>query len=205
MSPQVIKRAIEPFFTTKEVGRGTGLGLSMVYGFVKQSHGHMHIYSEVGLGTSVKLFLPRSEADAKERSRPSAEPAVAPQGRGERILVVEDDPSVRTAAVALLEGLNYRAIEAEDAASALAILRDGVGVDLLFSDLMMPNGMTGLDLLRAARERRPELKVLLTSGYPAQVIEQRGVLQLDAPLVSKPYRKRGLAIALRRALAEGPK
>ena len=202
MPPEVIERAFEPFFTTKEAGHGTGLGLSMVYGFIKQLRGHVKIYSEVGHGTSIKLYLPQAR-------RPSAavEPAAAaapyPAGH-EAILVVEDEASVRAVAVSILENLGYRVVQAEDALSALAILETSEPIDLLFTDLMLPNGMSGQDLLREARGLRPALKALFTSGYSAQFIAARGDSDLNVPLLGKPYRKHKLAEAIRDVLDGAP-
>lgn len=199
MTQETAARAIEPFFTTKEVCQGTGLGLSMVFGFVKQSRGHLVIYSELGFGTSIKIFLPRAKDDATAVSGERNSNGVE-YGRGETVLVVEDDVEVRGLAVTLLESLNYKVRAAQDGPSALHVLGTHPEIDLLFTDLMMPGGMSGIDLLREARRARPNLKALLTSGYPAQVIESRGAAPSEAPLLGKPYRKRELARAIRAAL-----
>jgi CheY-like chemotaxis protein len=200
MAPEVIEHAFEPFFTTKGVGQGSGLGLSMVYGFVKQSGGHVKIYSEIGHGTSVKLYLPRAEvaAPAVEKAATRA-PEQGAVGR-ETILVVEDDVAVRTVAVSILEGLGYAVRQAEDGHAALSILQRASDIDLLFTDLVMPNGMSGQDLLRKARETRPALKALFTSGYSEHVIQDRGVTDAGIPLLGKPYRKQQLAAAVRGVL-----
>jgi CheY-like chemotaxis protein len=203
MSADVAARAIEPFFTTKEVGKGSGLGLSMVYGFVKQSQGHMVIYSELDFGTSIKLFLPRAADAATARSADTA-PENAQRARGETILIVEDDVDVRAVAVTLLEGLGYKVRAAQDGPSALHALAAHNDIALLFTDLMMPGGMTGVDLVHAARRDRPNLKALLTSGYPAQVIESRGAAPTGARILAKPYRKRELARAIRAAIDGEP-
>jgi PAS domain S-box-containing protein len=195
----VLERVFEPFFTTKEVGRGTGLGLSMVYGFVKQSRGHVKIYSEVGHGTSIRLYLPR--AVQPSQSMPTSAPAGETIAGGrETILVVEDDASVRSMAVGVLEGLGYDVCQAPDGQSALELLRADTRIDLLFTDMVMPNGMNGHDLIRAATGLRPDLKALLTSGYSEQFIKTGG----DAPnvrLLNKPYRRESLATAVRLALS----
>ena len=197
MDADVVARAVEPFFTTKGVGEGTGLGLSMIYGFVKQSNGALMIYSEVGFGTSVKLFLPRAvQAAAPEEARN----APFARATGETILVVEDDPDVREVALAMLEGLGYMTRQAPDGPSAIAIIKADRSIQLLFTDLMMPGGMSGIHLLEEARRLRPELKAVLTSGYPTQLMEKRGVTPADAPLLGKPYRKRALSEAIRKAL-----
>jgi PAS domain S-box-containing protein len=199
MPPEVVERVFEPFFTTKEVGRGTGLGLSMVYGFVKQSRGHVKIYSEVGHGTSIKLYLPRA-TDAE--ARPSEDPAapVAHKGGDETVLVVEDSSAVRKVAVSMLRGLGYRVREAEDGKAALAILREPGAIDLLFTDLVMPNGIDGQELLVMAREQRPGLKALFTSGYSEHFLKGRGATDRSVPLLGKPYRAHQLAEAVRKAL-----
>jgi CheY-like chemotaxis protein len=198
MPPEVVERAFEPFFTTKGIGHGSGLGLSMVYGFIKQSGGHVKIYSEPGHGTSIKLYLPRAEEAAPIAAGPAgAEAHQAAVGR-ETILVVEDDPAVRTVAVNILEGLGYHVRQAEDGHAALAILQRAE-VDLLFTDLIMPNGMSGQDLLRKAREHRPDLKALFTSGYSEHVIQGRAS-DADVPLLGKPYRKQQLAASVRSVL-----
>ena len=200
MSADVMEHAFEPFFTTKDVGRGTGLGLSMVYGFVKQSRGHVKIYSEIGHGTSVRLYLPRAESGATASIPAAADAPETPRSSGETILVVEDDAGARKVAVTILNSLGYRVLEAEDGKTALAILHEDRTIDLLFTDLIMPNGMSGHDLLRKARERRPELRALFTSGYSKQFIEGRGEFDSNVPLVGKPYRKQRLADAIRGAL-----
>jgi PAS domain S-box-containing protein len=198
MPPEVVERAFEPFFTTKGIGHGSGLGLSMVYGFIKQSGGHVKIYSEPGHGTSIKLYLPRADEAAPIAAGPAgAEAHQAAVGR-ETILVVEDDPAVRTVAVNILEGLGYHVRQAEDGHAALAILQRAE-VDLLFTDLIMPNGMSGQDLLRKAREHRPDLKALFTSGYSEHVIQGRAS-DADVPLLGKPYRKQQLAASVRSVL-----
>ena len=196
MPPEVVERVFEPFFTTKEVGRGTGLGLSMVYGFVKQSKGHVKIYSEVGHGTSIRLYFPKAvpQQQALPADASTTEAARLPTGR-ETILVVEDDASVRSMTVNSLEALGYKVREAADGKIGLGIVREGVPIDLLFTDMIMPNGMSGLELIRAARKLRPDLKVLLTSGYSEQFVRPSGVR-----LLGKPYRRDKLALAIRAAL-----
>ncbi|MCH9051087.1 MAG: PAS domain S-box protein [Proteobacteria bacterium] len=203
MPPAVIERVFEPFFTTKEVGNGTGLGLSMVYGFVKQSGGHVNIYSEEGHGTTVKLYLPEAgpgdAAALEEAAHEGANEAPAPTG-GETILVVEDEAGVREIAVSLLKRCGYRVLEAEDGAAALKILDEHPDIDLLLTDVVMPGGMGGPDLARNARERRPDLKVLYTSGYPESAIVHRGALDEGVEMIGKPYQKDELAQKVRRVL-----
>ena len=198
MSPEVVERVFEPFFTTKEVGRGTGLGLSMVYGFVKQSRGHVKIYSELGHGTSIKLYLPRADA-AVEAAEEAGGRAAAPGG-SETILVVEDSATVRGVAVGMLRGLGYSVLEAEDGHAALAILKQPAAIDLLFTDLIMPNGINGQELLRQARALRPGLRAMFTSGYSEQFLKDRNSAEADVPLLNKPYRRHALADAVRGVL-----
>ncbi len=200
MPPEVIEHVFEPFFTTKEVGRGTGLGLSMVYGFVKQSRGHVKIYSEVGHGTSIKLYLPKAEQQAQPAADISPAATIELSSGSQTVLVVEDDAAVRKMAVSILEDLGYQVCQASDGRSALDILRGGEDIDLLFTDMVMPNGLSGQDLIRAARQLRPDIKALLTSGYSAQFIEAQEDVNRDIRLLSKPYRREMLAIAVRGAL-----
>ncbi|HEY5827410.1 MAG: MASE4 domain-containing protein [Hyphomicrobiaceae bacterium] len=203
MPSEIVERVFEPFFTTKEVGKGTGLGLSMVYGFVKQSRGHVKIYSEVGHGTSIKLYFPRVVSGATDEPNPAAEPAAPLPAGSERILVVEDDAAVRGMAVGILEGLGYRVRQAPDGKSALDILRGPDSIDLLFTDMIMSNGVSGKDLAETARSLRPGIKVLMTSGYSEQFIAMRGDDAIAAHLLSKPYRREQLASAVRSALGRG--
>lgn len=198
MSPETLARAFEPFFTTKPPGKGTGLGLSMVYGFMKQSGGHIRIYSEVGHGTTVKLYLPRAPAAAGEQL-PAPEPEAAPGG-SETILVVEDNPDVRRVVVRQLRSLGYTPIEAPDAHEALAVLHGAAAIDLVFSDVVMPHGMSGFDLGREAEHLRPGLKVLFTSGFPSATFASAPELAGGIQLLSKPYRKQDLARAIRAML-----
>jgi len=203
MSPDVVERAFEPFFTTKEVGRGTGLGLSMVYGFVKQSRGHVKIYSEIAHGTRIMVYLPRAAAAERAMEEPGASPRAALSGH-ETILVVEDSDAVRRVAVNILRGLGYQVEEAEDGPSALKVLERPGHIDLLFTDLIMPNGIDGQELARRARALRPGLKALFTSGYSEQFIKGRGPTEAGVALLSKPYRTKQLAEAVRNALEARP-
>jgi len=198
MPPDVAARAFEPFFTTKEVGQGSGLGLSMIYGFVKQSGGHVKIYSELGHGTAVKIYLPRAAADARiEASK--GEAAACEAGAGETILVVEDEEMVRNLAVKLIRGLGYKVIEAKDGTNALDELERHGDIQLMFSDIVMPGGMSGAQLAAEAKTRRPGLKLLLTSGYPEHAARE-GHVPRDIDLLGKPYRKADLALKLREIL-----
>jgi PAS domain S-box-containing protein len=196
--PGLLQKVFEPFFTTKEPGKGTGLGLSMVYGFVKQSGGHIEIYSEERLGTTVKIYLPRTrrpEATAHE-----ADPDPIPEGN-EAILVVEDDALVRRYVTAQLASLGYATRAAQNAAEALGIIEGEEPFDLLFTDIVMPGGMNGRVLAEEAVRRRPSLHVLFTSGYTENAIVHHGHLDPGVLLLSKPYRKHDLARMVRLALA----
>jgi len=202
MDAEARRRAFEPFFTTKPPGKGTGLGLATAYGFVRQSGGHITLYSEPGQGTTVSIYLPQADAAAAAETAPS--PGVAPPlpGRGEIVLVVEDDSAVRRMTGVRLTALGYTVLEVENAADALDLVRDGGDIDLVFSDMMMPGQMTGLDLARALRAERPDIPVLLTTGYAGEMTDAEIV---DGyPLIRKPYRQEDLAGAITRTLAGPP-
>ena len=194
----ILGKVFDPFFTTKEVGRGTGLGLSMVYGFVKQSNGHVKIYSEEGHGTTVRLYLPKAKADegAPQRSHDPSD-----EGGAESILVVEDDALVRQYVVAQLRSLGYRVTSAADTAEALSLLETDMTIDILFTDVIMPGPMNGRRLADEAVKRRPSLKVVFTSGYTDNAIVHQGRLDTGVVLLSKPYRKSDLARIIRQAVA----
>ncbi len=199
MPPDVRDRVFEPFFTTKEAGAGTGLGLSMVYGFAKQSGGHVLIDSEPGLGTTVSLYLPRIDDDPCAVDADEEDEA-SPPARGETVLVVEDDARVRRVTVNRLRELGYQVLEAKDGPAALQRLQQSPGIDLLFTDLVMPGGMTGRQLAGEVRQRRPEIKILYTSGYAGPTGGQAQADlpdEEDAPLLRKPYRREELARKLR--------
>jgi len=200
MSQEVLAHAAEPFFTTKEEGKGTGLGLAMVYGFVKQSAGHMKIYSEVGRGTTVRLYLPR--LSGKTRDLGGSTPLSAAAPAGETVLVVEDNLELRRLVVGQLRELGYQAIEAADGAQALEIASGPETIDLVFSDVVMSGGVTGLDLVRELRRRRPNLKLLLTSGFPGAMSAREREIEpgLVVPILTKPYRREELARQLRAVL-----
>jgi PAS domain S-box-containing protein len=198
MAPDVVARAFDPFFTTKQEGQGTGLGLSQVFGWVKQSGGHIKIYSELGHGTTIKLYLPRAEA----ASAGTTERAAVSTPRGdETILVVEDNPNVRRTVIRQLHDLGYKTVEAESGAKALRLVKDGTHFDLLLSDVIMPGGITGYQLADELRAGRRDLKVLFTSGYTELAAPPDGSARND-PLLSKPYRKQDLGRAVRAALDE---
>jgi len=194
MAPDVVARAFEPFFTTKPEGRGTGLGLSQVYGFVKQTGGHIKIYSEIGQGTTIKVYLPRTR-----KPQDAIGPVVTGpvEGGTDCILVVEDDADVRAATVDMLSELGYRVLKAENAEQALTILSSGAPVDLLFTDVVMPGPVGVRELARRAQELRPHIAVLFTSGYTQNAIVHNGKLDDDVSLLSKPYRREDLARKIR--------
>ena len=197
MSEAVRARVFEPFFTTKTEGRGTGLGLSMVYGFVKQSDGHVRIYSEPGQGTTVKIYLPRSRQPEPAPAPPPPEIMV---DLGRTVLVVEDEDAVREATLAMLDELGYRCLEAADAQSALALVKSGAHVDLVFTDVVMPGPLRTRDFAQALAELRPELPILFTSGYTDNAIIHQGRLDEGVHLISKPYAKAELARRLAQLL-----
>lgn len=198
----IIGKVFDPFFTTKPPGEGTGLGLSMIYGFVKQSGGHVKIYSEPGHGTTVRIYLPRTrEKEAAEPADPGYSPAAT---QGELVLVVEDDAAVRTTTVEMLRDLGYSVLEADSADSALAIVNSGIRIDLLFSDVVMPGKLRCTDLARKARERLPDVAVLFTSGYTQNAIVHAGRLDDDVELISKPYTREQLAQKMREVLDRRP-
>jgi len=200
MPGEVIDKAFDPFFTTKAAGAGTGLGLSQVYGFIRQSGGHVRIYSEIGEGTTVKIYLPRSFA----RDKPLTAGKTAddsPAGKQEVVLVVEDDADVRAYVVETLSALNYSVREAANAAAALSILDDSGTVDLLLTDVVMP-GMNGRNLAEAAKLRRPGLKVLYMTGYSRNAIVHQGRLDAGVSLMQKPFSQNVLAMRVRTMLEE---
>jgi PAS domain S-box-containing protein len=197
MSPEVRERVFEPFFTTKPEGQGTGLGLSMVYGFVKQSGGHVKIYSEQGHGTTIRIYLPRVREEEDLETNVDAGPA---KGGTETILVAEDDEEVRTTVVEMLSDLGYRVLKAKDAQNALAIVESGVPIDMLFTDVVMPGSLRSTELARKARERLPAIAVLFTSGYTDNAIVHSGRLDEGIELLSKPYTHEALARKVRYVL-----
>ncbi|HWA46141.1 MAG TPA: PAS domain-containing protein [Hypericibacter adhaerens] len=200
MTPEVLTRVFEPFFTTKQVGKGSGLGLPMVYGFVKQSGGHVTIYSESGRGTTVKLYLPRSSDGRSAPPLEAAAPTAAILGR--RILVVEDNPAMREFSRTALTALGYEAVVADGAPEALRLLSADLSVDLLFTDVILGAGMSGFELAREAQRQRPDLRVLFTSGFVERdMISAQGV-DPDQELLSKPFRTAELGRRLSQILAK---
>jgi CheY-like chemotaxis protein len=191
-----LDRVFEPFYTTKEVGHGTGLGLSQVYGFVKQSGGHVRLESTVGAGTTVMIYLPKAAGIPVGREMPALLGEELAQGR-ETVLLVEDDQGVLEVVAAMIEELGYRVLTAQNGPEALSMLERGEPIDLLFTDLVMPHGISGGELAQRARQLRPELKILLGSGYSARMSPAAG----DLPILGKPYRQAELATKLRAVLA----
>ena len=203
MTPEVLARAFEPFFTTKETGRGTGLGLSTIYGFAQQSGGFAQIYSEVGEGTTVNIYLPRAEEGTPGRQQ------LVPDGvrfseHGETILVVEDNEAVREPALQRLEGLGYAVLEAASGAEAIALLETGANVELVFSDVVMTGGTSGFDLARWLASYRPGVRVLLTSGFAAEALEEQANGNSTLRILRKPYNRYDLSVALHQALTTVP-
>jgi len=193
MPEDVQGKAFDPFFTTKGVGRGSGLGLSMVYGFVKQSNGHVKIYSEPNIGTTIKLYLPRASTRESQSHRPVSMSGPVPLGSGEVVLVVEDDGPVRRVSVEFLRSLGYQTLDCGDAEEALAILRGATQVDVLFTDVVLPGGVNGAQLASDAMSLRPSLVVLYTSGYTENAILHHGRFDENVHLVEKPFTRDVLA------------
>lgn len=199
MDAETQSRVFEPFFTTKDQGKGTGLGLSQVYGFVKQSKGHVKIYSELGEGTTVKIYLPRLATESAEEEIPESLP-VPEAAVGEVVLVVEDDPDVRSYSVESLHELGYQVLEAKDGPAALQVLEANGPVDLIFTDVVLPGGMSGADVVARARELYPEMKALFTTGYSRNAIVHHGRLDKGVHLLPKPFSFEELAIRIREVL-----
>lgn len=201
MPATVLSRAFEPFFTTKEQGKGTGLGLSMVFGFLKQSGGHINVYSEPGQGTTLRLYLKRADSDGAATAAIAPAPTEAARPGGGTIVLAEDNANLRRVVAKLLGDLGYRVVEVGNAADALGVLENDPSVKLLFTDVVMP-GMDGRDLAREAITRHPNLKVLLTSGFPESRLEREELSARNIRLLTKPYRKQDLAQMVR-AILEG--
>ena len=187
MTPQVIARAFDPFFTTKPLGEGTGLGLSMIYGFARQSGGQVRIYSEVGKGTTVCIYLPRYYGEIQDENGPIAASTLLRSDQGETVLIVDDEPTVRMLVTDILEDLGYTAIEAGDSAAGLKILQSDVRIDLLVTDVGLPGGMNGRQMADAARVSRPDLKVLFVTGYAENSVLGNGHLAPGMAVLTKPF------------------
>jgi CheY-like chemotaxis protein len=206
IAPEVVSRIFEPFFTTKEVGKGSGLGLAMVFGFVKQSGGNLDVYSEPGLGTTFRLYLPRAQAsDTPAEIVADQRPMV---GGGETILLVEDNLKLRKVAARQLADLGYRVLEAENADAALDITSDiasaGERIDMLFTDVVMPGALDGVELARLFEKRRPRPAILLASGFPAGRLPGQSHFPPEFRLLGKPYSLDELARTVRELLDERP-
>jgi CheY-like chemotaxis protein len=186
----------DPFFTTKPIGQGTGLGLSMVYGFARQSHGHVRIDSEVGRGTTVRLYLPRHDRAETNGGVAAAADRIMPHATGETVLLVEDEPSVRLLLAEVLRELGYALIEASDAQMALPILASNVRLDLLITDVGLP-GMNGRQLAEIGRQHRPELKVLFVTGYAEHATNRGTFLAPGMRMVTKPFSLEAVAVTIR--------
>jgi CheY-like chemotaxis protein len=200
MDKATMEKVFEPFFTTKEAGKGTGLGLSQVYGFVRQSNGHVRIYSELGEGTTIKIYLPRLiGSDERPAEMPAKSPAMV-RGAGETILVVEDEPDLRTYTTEALRDLGYRVVEAGDAREALEIFEQHPEIELLFTDVVLTGGMNGRALSDEVSRRRPGLPVLFTTGYTSNAIVHHGRLDPGMHLIGKPFTYAELAAKVRRML-----
>lgn len=195
----VLPDVFDPFYSTKEIGKGSGLGLSMVYGFVKQSKGHIKLYSEEGHGTTVKIYIPRSKATHEDSIEQTVRTEAVPGG-DETILLVEDDEAVRDVAIRLLTSLGYRVLHAECGSEALTLLDEHEDIDLLFTDIVMPGGMTGVELGQRATAKNQSLKVLYTSGYTDTTVFNNGLLERSEDVLNKPYRKESLAQSVRDVL-----
>ncbi|MBT6984984.1 MAG: response regulator, partial [Rhodospirillaceae bacterium] len=200
MSEDDISHAFEPFFTTKDVGKGTGLGLSMVYGFAQQSGGFVEIESELGSGTTMRLYLPRLVGTKEDEAATQGALLEAAATADGTILLVEDDADVRESLAAQLTSLGYRVIEAEDGTAALAALSDAPNIDLLFTDVVMPGGLSGVELARRTLALRPELKILYSTGYSEEFIVEAGDMPDSAIVLRKPYDKSKLAATIAQTL-----
>jgi CheY-like chemotaxis protein len=196
MPAEVIARAFDPFFTTKPIGVGTGLGLSMIYGFAQQSGGAVRIYSELGQGTNVCIYLPRHWGEAEQKNQ-LADTAEIPRGDGETVLIVDDEPTVRMLVAEVLSDLGYNALEAEDGASGLKVLNSDARIDLLVTDVGLPGGLNGRQVADAGRSVRPGLKVLFITGYAENAVLSHGHLDPGMHVMTKPFAMDAIATRIR--------
>ncbi|MBC9178139.1 PAS domain S-box protein [Roseomonas ludipueritiae] len=204
MPPDVAERAFDPFFTTKPTGQGTGLGLSMIYGFAKQSGGQARIRSEVGRGTTVSLFLPRHLGEADEANPPSQLPSLPRAEAEQTVMVVDDEPTVRMLVAEVLEELGYAAIEAADGTSGLKVLQSDVQIDLLITDVGLPGNVNGRQMADAARQTRPDLKVLFITGYAENTVLGSGMLEQNTHMLTKPFSMEALASRVKAIVTSAP-
>jgi CheY-like chemotaxis protein len=200
MSREVLARALEPFFTTKERGKGSGLGLAMVYGFVKQSGGTIRIYSETGLGTTVTFYLPFAERRARLVS--SSVEKTQPRSSTVSVLVVDDEIDLLEIAVAYLQDMGCSTFEAKDGASAFEIMMSHSEIELVVTDIVMPGGMNGVELVRKIRQFRPQIKIIYCSGFPAGALAERSMPLIDEPLLHKPYQRAEFDAIVRQTLGK---
>jgi CheY-like chemotaxis protein len=197
MTPAVMAHVFEPFFTTKPFGQGTGLGLSMIYGFARQSGGQIRIYTEVGKGTTMCLYLPRHDRNAEQEDGLSDLHKIAPAGDGEVVMVIDDEPTIRMLISEVLEEQGYSTIEASDGPSGMRVLRSAARIDLLITDVGLPDGMNGRQIADAARELRPDLKVLFITGYAENAVVRNGHLEKGMQVFAKPFEVNALARKIR--------
>jgi len=198
MSKETLARAFEPFFTTKPRGKGTGLGLAMVYGFVKQSGGTIRLYSESGLGTTITFYLPLAEPDA--RSRYVAAPMRSSLRTSGKVLIVDDEPDLLETATIYLNEMGYATCQAHDGASALEVIKRNIDLDLIVTDIVMPGGMNGAELAQKVRQLLPNVKLIYSSGYPADALTDRTLNLAHAPLLQKPYERAGFRAVVSAAM-----
>ena len=201
ISPEFIDKIFEPFFTTKEVGKGTGLGLSMVFGFIKRSKGYIHVYSEVDIGTTFKMYLPREMTEKRDDKQALKQGITLARGT-ETLLIVDDEEDLLQVVQDKLSTLGYRVLTASNGQQALEVLADEPAIALLFSDVVMPGGINGYELAGLVTNQRPDIKVLLTSGYTEKAIAQNGQSRFNANLLIKPYTQINLALIIRELLDE---
>jgi CheY-like chemotaxis protein len=200
MTKEVVDRVFEPFFTTKPRGKGTGLGLAMIYGFVKQSGGTVRIYSELGMGTTVSMYLPLVEAGSGAPLPVSKAEDLTPMGS--TVLVVDDEADLLTVALAYLEEIGCKGLQAVDAASALEIVERERNIDLMVTDIIMPGGMNGVELARRVHATHPEIRIVYTSGFPADALEERKMELVEGPLLRKPYQRAEFRAMIRSVMEE---
>ncbi|MEM8650687.1 MAG: PAS domain S-box protein [Pseudomonadota bacterium] len=205
MTEEIRRNAFEPFFTTKETGRGTGLGLSMVYGFAKQSGGHATIYSELGLGSTINIYVPKHDGDEVSKTSVTVDNQEIVLGKNQTILLVEDDPKVQAVTVQRIGALNYRVVIANNGEEALKLLEDDQEIDLVFTDLVMPGSVSGYDLVQYVIKNYPDLPVLMTSGYAEDLLGNGKLGSLNVELLRKPYRQADLSRMLANTLKSGRK